>query len=377
MKAAYIHVPFCEHICYYCDFNKFLLKGQPVDEYIEMLLEEMRIKTAESPCEKLSTVFVGGGTPTALNERQLEKLLAGIRTILPYDGDGEFTFEANPGETSEEKLRLLHDYGVNRLSFGVQSFNDRLLEKIGRTHRREDVHRTISHARKIGFSNISMDLMFALPGQTLEDFRETLGEALSMGLPHYSSYSLIIEPKTIFYNLMRKGKLRLPSQDAEADMYSMLMDEMEKHGLKQYEISNFAKPGYESRHNLVYWNNEEYFGFGAGAHGYEKGVRLSNYGALKKYIGMLRDGCLPVMETHTETKKEKMEEEMFLGLRKNEGVRFRHFREKFGVDMKEVFAGAIKEMTERGLLEEKGGSLRLTREGRFLGNEVFEAFLLS
>lgn len=305
MKAAYIHVPFCEHICYYCDFNKFLLKGQPVDEYIEMLLEEMRIKTAEAPCEKLSTVFVGGGTPTALNERQLEKLLAAIRTILPYDGDGEFTFEANPGETSEEKLRLLHDYGVNRLSFGVQSFNDRLLEKIGRTHRREDVYRTISHARKIGFSNISMDLMFALPGQTLEDFRETLDEALSMGLPHYSSYSLIIEPKTIFYNLLRKGKLRLPSQDAEADMYSMLMDEMEKHGLKQYEISNFATPGYESRHNLVYWNNEEYFGFGAGAHGYEKGVRLSNYGALKKYIGMLRDGCLPVMETHTETKKRK------------------------------------------------------------------------
>jgi len=376
VKAAYIHIPFCEHICYYCDFNKFLLKGQPVDEYIEMLLKEMKMKTAAGACEKLNTIFVGGGTPTALNEYQLENLLAGIREILPYDGKGEFTFEANPGETSEGKLRILYEYGVNRLSFGVQSFNDRLLKKIGRTHRAEDVHRTIENAVKVGFSNISLDLMFGLPGQTVEDFRDTLDEALSMQLQHYSSYSLIIEPKTIFYHLKRKGKLHLPSEDAEADMYGLLMDEMEKHGYRQYEISNFTLPGYESRHNLVYWNNEEYYGFGAGAHGYENGVRMSNYGALKKYIELLRGGMLPVIEKHPETKREKMEEEMFLGLRKNEGVSIRHFREKFQVDLSEIFADAVKEMEEKGLLEQVDGHIRLTRKGRFLGNEVFEAFLL-
>ncbi|MBE6183978.1 radical SAM family heme chaperone HemW [Heyndrickxia ginsengihumi] len=376
MKAAYIHIPFCEHICYYCDFNKFLLNGQPVDEYIDMLLKEMKMKISNAPKTELSTIFVGGGTPTALNEGQLQKLLEGIRAILPYNGEGEFTFEANPGETSEEKLKLLFDYGVNRLSFGVQSFNDRLLEKIGRSHRVKDVFSTLNKAQKVGFENISIDLMFGLPTQTIEDFQETLNIAMSLQLPHYSSYSLIIEPKTIFYHLMNKGKLPLPTEEAEADMYQLLMMEMDKHGLNQYEISNFALPGYESQHNLIYWNNEEYFGFGAGAHGYENGIRVANYGAVKKYINMLKDHALPILEQHVETKSEKMEEEMFLGLRKNEGVSIAHFREKFHEDITKLFASSIQEMERRGLLERHGDFIRLTREGRFLGNEVFEAFLL-
>ncbi|KHD85211.1 oxygen-independent coproporphyrinogen III oxidase [Bacillus ginsengihumi] len=376
MKAAYIHIPFCEHICYYCDFNKFLLNGQPVDEYIDMLLKEMKMKISNAPKTELSTIFVGGGTPTALNEGQLQKLLEGIRAILPYNGEGEFTFEANPGETSEEKLKLLFDYGVNRLSFGVQSFNDRLLEKIGRSHRVKDVFSTLNKAQKVGFENISIDLMFGLPTQTIEDFQETLNIAMSLQLPHYSSYSLIIEPKTIFYHLMNKGKLPLPTEEVEADMYQLLMMEMDKHGLNQYEISNFALPGYESQHNLIYWNNEEYFGFGAGAHGYENGIRVANYGAVKKYINMLKDHALPILEQHVETKSEKMEEEMFLGLRKNEGVSISHFREKFHEDIIKLFASSIQEMERRGLLERHGDFIRLTREGRFLGNEVFEAFLL-
>ncbi|WP_018661406.1 radical SAM family heme chaperone HemW [Heyndrickxia acidiproducens] len=376
MKAAYIHIPFCEHICYYCDFNKFLLKNQPVDAYVDMLVKEMKIKAAAYPYEKLHTIFVGGGTPTALNEAQLEKLLSGINEYLPYDHRGEFTFEANPGETSEEKLRILFEHGVNRLSFGVQSFNDRLLEKIGRTHRAADVYHTIETARRSGFENISIDLMFGLPTQTVEEFRTSLDAAFSLQLEHYSSYSLIVEPRTIFYNLMKKGKLPLPSEDTEAQMYDILMNEMEKHGYRQYEISNFARPGFESIHNLVYWDNEEYFGFGAGAHGYEKGVRTANAGPLKKYIRLLQNDTLPVVEKHAETEQERMEEEMFLGLRKNKGVSIRHFQEKFHADLYDVFAPAIQEMTNRGLLEQTADNIRLTRKGRFLGNEVFEAFLL-
>lgn len=182
---------------------------------------------------------------------------------------------------SEEKLKILKSYGVNRLSIGVQSFNDELLEKIGRSHRAADVYRSVDLARKEGFTNISIDLIYALPGQTEEDFLITIREALALELPHYSGYSLIVEPKTVFYNLLRKGKLKLPGEELEARMYEDLMDSMEKNGLCQYEISNFSKPGFESKHNLVYWNNEPYFGFGAGAHSYVNAKRYANYGPLK------------------------------------------------------------------------------------------------
>jgi putative oxygen-independent coproporphyrinogen III oxidase len=375
MEAAYIHIPFCEHICYYCDFNKVFLKGQPVNEYIESLLKEMKLQMEVTPVEKFKTIFVGGGTPTVLNEAQLDMLCSGIRSILPYE-NGEFTFEANPGDLSDEKLRILYEYGVNRLSFGVQSFNDELLQRIGRTHTAKDVFTTLKKAEKAGFQNISIDLIYGLPGQTEDDFRDTLNTALSLQLPHYSSYSLIVEPKTVFYNLMRKGKLHLPPEEAEASMYTVLMNEMEKHGLLQYEISNFAKTGYESRHNLVYWNNEEYFGFGAGSHGYINQVRRSNYGPVKKYMEPLRNDMLPIFEQHKLSQQEMMEEEMFLGLRKNEGVSMEHFKKKYDESVLTIFGKPISDTVQKGLLEIVDNRIKLTNEGRFLGNEVFQAFLV-
>lgn len=375
MKAAYIHIPFCEHICYYCDFNKFFLKGQPVDEYLQSLFQEFKMTIDQTSTKELETIFVGGGTPTALDERQLESLCQGIREGLPFT-KGEFTFEANPGDLSREKLKILADYGVNRLSFGVQSFNNQLLEKIGRSHRVQDVYRSIEEAQEVGFENISIDLIYALPGQTIDDFQDTLQEALALDLPHYSGYSLIVEPKTIFYNLMKKGKLPLPSEDEEVDMYRLLIEEMEKKGLHQYEISNFSRKGYESKHNLIYWNNEEYYGFGAGAHGYIQGTRYSNAGPLKKYMEPISEGRRPVFSENTPSIKEKLEEEMFLGLRKTKGVSVSHFQRKFSLDPFQTFRPAIEEMTERDLLEIHNDHIRLTEKGRFLGNEVFQAFLL-
>ena len=296
IKSAYIHIPFCEHICHYCDFNKVFLQGQPVDEYIEMLKKEMRLQLKTYPTDELDTIFVGGGTPTSLNESQLALLCEFIKQELPFNKKaGEYTFEANPGELSREKLEILYRAGVNRLSFGVQSFNDELLQKIGRTHRAVDVYETIALAQDVGFSNISIDLIYGLPGQTLDDFKETLNQALALDLPHYSSYSLIVEPKTVFYNSMQKGKLNLPPQELEAAMYELVMETMEQHGLHQYEISNFSKPGFESRHNLTYWDNLEYYGIGAGAHGYTAGKRIANHGPLKKYINSLiagRSSCI-------------------------------------------------------------------------------------
>jgi putative oxygen-independent coproporphyrinogen III oxidase len=374
VKSAYIHIPFCEHICHYCDFNKFYLEGQPVDEYLISLGQEMRDRVSSGNSEEIDTIFVGGGTPTALNAKQLDKLCEEITKSLPYN-KGEFTFEANPGDLTEDKMKVLIDHGVNRLSFGVQSFNDDLLKGIGRSHRSKDVYTSLETARKVGFSNISIDLIYSLPKQTEEDFQDTLTKALDLQLPHYSAYSLIVEPKTVFYNLMRKGKLPLPTQEQEANMYEVLIDTMAKYGINQYEISNFAKEGYESKHNLVYWDNNEYYGLGAGAHGYINGVRYSNYGPLKKYMSPIAVGSLPTIQEHRVTKEEMMEEEMFLGLRKVEGVSKSTFSKKFGCTIESVFKSSLDEMENRKLLIVNDERVALTKQGRFLGNEVFQSFL--
>ncbi|OCA92500.1 radical SAM family heme chaperone HemW [Pseudobacillus wudalianchiensis] len=377
IRSAYIHIPFCQQICHYCDFNKVFLKNQPVDDYIEALAAEMKMTMEQYPTERLTTIFVGGGTPTALTAGQLEKLCQAIRNQLPFT-KGEFTFEANPGDLTLEKLRVLKDYGVNRLSLGVQSFNDELLRAIGRTHSSSDVFATVEDAKKAGFDNISIDLIYALPNQTLADFQATLKQALSLQLPHYSGYSLIIEPKTVFYNLMRKDELPLPKVETEASMYELLMEEMAAAGLRQYEISNFAIPGFESLHNLVYWNNEYYYGFGAGAHAYIDGTRRSNHGPLKKYMTPIQDGQFPLLYESKLTEKEQMEEEMFLGLRKTAGVSASHFKGKFGVSPFSLFKGPVEDMVTRGLLVvEENESIRLTAQGKLLGNEVFQAFLLT
>lgn len=375
IKSAYIHIPFCEHICHYCDFNKVFLKNQPVDEYLAYMDTEMKNTIEKHPATGLQTIFVGGGTPTALNEKQLAYLLESVRRHYPVKPEMEYTFEANPGDLSLDKLRLLKEGGVNRLSFGVQSFNDDLLKRIGRSHRKADVFKSIEHARQAGFENISIDLIYSLPDQTVADFKETLHTAFSLEMEHYSAYSLIIEPKTVFYNLMNKGKLPLPTQEEEAEMYEVLLDEMSKNGYQQYEISNFAKTGYESNHNITYWDNQAYYGIGAGAHGYIDGVRIANHGPLKKYMDSIEDTGFPYKDQHKVTKTEKMEEEMFLGLRKNKGVSCSIFKRKFEEDLLTIFKDPIEENLKKGLLEHENDHIRLTRKGKFLGNEVFQAFI--
>ena len=377
-RGIYIHIPFCHQICNYCDFNKVFFKNQPVDEYIEAVGREieMTVQTSPESFMNIETIFLGGGTPTALSAEQITRLLDLIAKHIPLSNVQEFTSEANPDELTHEKLQALFDGGVNRLSMGVQSFDQDLLKKIGRTHSNEHVYQTIELAREIGFTNISIDLMYGLPGQTMEQWQQTLSKALELNLPHYSAYSLIVEPKTIFYIQYAKGKLALPSEDLEAEMYDLLMKTMEKHNKKQYEISNFAEPGYESIHNKIYWDNDEYAGFGAGAHGYLKGIRYSNHGPIKKYIETVQSGKRPLVHTHKVTEEERLEEQMFLGLRKVEGVPHHVFEYKFNRPIKELYAKQIEQLIKEGLLEFDQAGVRLTRKGRFVGNEVFQQFLL-
>ncbi|WP_342497957.1 radical SAM family heme chaperone HemW [Bacillus sp. FSL K6-0923] len=376
MKAAYIHIPFCEHICHYCDFNKFFIKTQPVDEYLAALEKEMQHTIEQKGEQELKTIFIGGGTPTSLTVSQLDELMNSIHRVLkPSKNLVEFAVEANPDELSLEKLHVLKEAGVNRLSFGVQTFEDDLLKKIGRVHQKKDVLTSFERARDVGFDNISLDLMFGLPHQEKHHVMNSLETAFSLGAEHYSVYSLIVEPKTVFYNLMQKGKLHLPPQEREAEMYELVMDEMERHGLHQYEISNYAKPGFESQHNLTYWSNEDYFGFGAGAHGYVDGIRNVNAGPVKHYLELIEQTGFPYKETHQVTKAEQIEEELFLGLRKIEGVKSADFQAKYGASPEALFPTVLEELAEKGLIVKDDIGIRLTRKGKLLGNEVFQAFL--
>jgi oxygen-independent coproporphyrinogen-3 oxidase len=370
-KSTYIHIPFCTNICHYCDFNKFFIKNQPVEEYLDALKAEMNLYGKI----QAKSLFVGGGTPSALSEAQLKQLMSIINESVEIDSEAEFAVEANPGDLTVVKLQILRDAGVNRISLGVQTFDNKLLEKIGRSHHSEDVLATIEAAKRAGFSNISIDIIYGLPDQTLNQVKNDLLTAIKLDLQHISAYSLIVEPKTVFYQLYNKGQLSLPSEDTEAEMYEWIMDELPKHDFMQYEISNYSKKGYESQHNLTYWNNEEYYGFGAGAHGYLQGNRYSNFTVLKKYIEYLKKGVKPILSESELTQREKMEEEMFLGLRKNQGVSLKLFEDKFNISIQIAFPKVLDELLTNGLIEIKGGFLKLTRVGKMLGNEAFQLFI--
>jgi len=369
--SAYVHIPFCTQICYYCDFSKVFIKNQPVDSYLEHLIEEYH----SYDIKKLRTLYIGGGHPTALSARQLAFLLEKLTDKLDLSCLEELTIEANPGDLDQEKIAVLKDSPVNRVSLGVQTFNDRMLKQIGRSHLEQDIYDNITNLKKVGFDNISIDLIYALPKQTMEDVKINVAKAIALDIPHMSLYSLILENHTVFMNRMRRGKLPLPKEDLEAEMFEYIIAELEKAGFEHYEISNFSKPGFESRHNLMYWDNAEYYGIGAGASGYVDGVRYKNHGPIRHYLQAVEAGNARVQEEAL-TLNEKMEEEMFLGLRKKSGVSKKRFEEKFGLSFEDQYGVVVSELTEQGLLVTDRDIVRMTKQGLFLGDTVAEKFIL-
>ncbi len=369
--SAYVHIPFCTQICYYCDFSKVFIKNQPVDSYLEHLLEEFR----SYDIQKLRTLYIGGGTPTALSAPQLEVLLDGLTKNLDLSVLEELTIEANPGDLDADKIAVLKQSPVNRVSLGVQTFDDKMLKKIGRSHLEKDIYENIDRLKLAGFDNISIDLIYALPGQTMAQVKENVAKAISLDIPHMSLYSLILENHTVFMNRMRRGKLPLPKEELEAEMFEYIIAELERAGFEHYEISNFSKPCFESRHNLMYWDNAEYYGIGAGASGYVDGVRYKNHGPIRHYLGAVEAGNARITEEHL-TQKEQMEEEMFLGLRKKSGVSMTRFEEKFGQSFDELYGKIIRDLVQQGLMQNDGNRVRMTKRGLFLGDTVAERFIL-
>ncbi|KEO83776.1 coproporphyrinogen III oxidase [Tumebacillus flagellatus] len=375
VSSLYVHIPFCASKCYYCDFNSYVSTSDVMDRYLDGLDRELELVAASYQHEPLQTVFFGGGTPTIFDARQSERMMQMLHRHFRMADGVEISVESNPGTVDLDKLHVLKDGGVNRLSFGVQSFDNDLLVKLGRLHDRDAVYRSWELARQAGFDSINLDLMFGLPGQTVETLQSTLKALIELGPEHVSAYSLKVEEGTPFYTWYERGKLILPPEEDEVQMYQLVMDTFRSNGYEMYEISNYAKPGHRSRHNQVYWRNEPYLAAGSGAHGYVGGVRYINQKDVPQYIETTVGGKRPVVDTEEITEVMQREDTMILGLRLLEGVTFARFREKHGTEMLDVFAGPIAKYRERGLLTVDDVGVRLTPEGIFLANEVYAAFL--
>lgn len=377
-KSVYVHIPFCTNKCYYCDFTAYVVGGQPVDDYLDALKREMEMVTEKTKPQEIDTIFIGGGTPTVLTPKQMKKLLQDLRYYFPNWSDQlEFTVEANPGTTSPELLSVMREGGVNRISFGAQTFRLDLLKKIGRIHGVGEIGESVDLARKAGFDNISLDLMFGLPTQTVEDVKHTLEEAVSLNPEHFSCYSLKIEEGTVFYHLYQRKELPLPTEDEEFEMYQLIRSFMQKKGYIQYEVSNFARSGQKSRHNTTYWLNEEYYGLGTGAHGYVGSSRYANLTGIRAYIDQIKQGSLPVKESYRVSLEEDMENFMILGLRLLNGVKRSRFAKRYGYQIEEVFGTVLRNLENQKFIEANDDFICLTEKGLLFGNEVFASFLNS
>jgi oxygen-independent coproporphyrinogen-3 oxidase len=375
-QAVYIHIPFCAHKCHYCDFTAYLVDGQPVDAYLQALEQEMAQWTDQVSPGEVRSIYIGGGTPTILSPQQMEQLLANIRRFFPqWSKEIEFTVEANPETVRRPLLEVLYAGGVNRLSFGAQTFRPHLLQQIGRAHGVKEIIEAFAMAREVGFRNLSLDLMFGLPHQRVADMQHALEETMALHPEHLSCYSLKIEEGTPFYQWEKQGRLPLPTEDEEFSMYQLTRQFLAEQGYQQYEISNFSLPGRESEHNSAYWRNDAYYGFGAGAHGYVQGQRHANVKSIREYMTHCERGQLPISEQYTVSHQEQMENFMILGLRLMRGVSRAVFSQRYQQSLDQVFGDVIDRLLEKELLASEDDRLYLTEKGILFGNEVFASFL--
>ena len=383
--GVYIHIPFCRQKCFYCDFPSFAGRERYERDYIDALCREIAVQGAlyRGRWGRPATIYMGGGTPSVLPPELMEKLLAKIQEVfVAEDGEGgqknplEFTVECNPGTIDFAYLKILRRYGVSRLSFGVQTFNDLLLKRIGRIHTGAQAKEAVELARAAGFQNVSMDLIYGLPEETVEMLQQDLETMISLQPEHISIYGLQLEEGTAFAKMQELGKLHLPDDDTVEKMYDTMTSFLPQHGYARYEISNFARPGFESRHNLSYWQDVPYLGLGAAAHSYLDGQRYENVHEIPLYIEGIRSGKGVRREEEPATRAIAMEEFAFLALRTAKGIDKRRFAEKFGVTLAEVYADPISKLKRQGLLEESGDFVHLTEFGMKYGNAAFEEFLL-
>ena len=375
--GVYVHIPFCVRKCYYCDFISYSNKFEMQEEYVKKLIEEIEDNKDLLKNNEITTIYIGGGTPSSLKPELIKNVLDKICEVANIKNKEkvEITIEVNPGTVTKNNLQLYKNCGINRLSIGLQSTNDKLLNEIGRIHNYEQFLNTYDWVVEAGFSNINVDLMLGLPNQTISDLKESLEKIINLNpIPnHISVYSLIIEEGTEIENKISKGELKLPKEADERNQYKYTKNYLELNGYKHYEISNFAKPGYESKHNMNCWEQKQYVGFGIAAHSYINGCRYSNTCDLEEY---LNKESKDVKIIHEEQTLEDMKKEyMLLGLRKIEGVSITKFKEKFGENPIYLFRNELQKLVEEGLIEIDLDNIKLTNKGLDFANLVWEEFV--
>lgn len=371
--SIYVHIPFCARRCAYCDFNTYAWRGRIVRDTLDAIREH--IEATEVDGVVVPTIFFGGGTPTFPEPELVVQLLDAIRsrfTVLP---DAEISLEANPGTVDGSRFAVLRQAGFNRLSMGVQSFDDHLLGVLGRMHSAQEAIRSYEAARDAGFDNINLDLMFALPGQTLRQWQHTLRTAVSLQPEHLSCYALTIEPNTPFYTLHQRGELAVPDEETDLRMYQYAIRALTRAGYEHYEISNFARPGYRCRHNLVYWRNEEYLGFGPGAVSYRNGVRWKWLRHPRRYVQAVREGTPLVEEEERLSTDESLGETIMLMLRTRDGVDVPAVEARYGVHLAARYAQPLRRLRRQRLLEVTPERWRITPKGLPIANTVCAEFL--
>ena len=365
MRGLYIHIPFCKKICTYCDFRKTVSHNLSIiSKYVSSLEEE--ILSYKDKYLDVKTIYIGGGTPNYLPYKLLSHLLDTIDIFSKNLDIKEYSIEVNPDLLTEDQAKLFKKHNINRVSIGAESFNDDVLAKLGRTHKRETIFEAVKILKNVGITNINVDLIFAHPYDSLELVKENLNDFYKLDIPHISYYSLILEDKTILSYLYNNDKIKLIDEDLAADMYEYIISDLDKHGYNQYEISNYAKKGFESIHNMIYWSNEEYIGCGLNASGYLDSIRYTNSSKFSDYY-------IGIKEKETIDEKTKQNEFMMLGLRMTKGVSKQAFRERFGTDIENTYD--LSKLFNTGLLEANGDYIRLTHKGIMLGDLVFMEFV--
>ena len=384
--GLYIHIPFCKQKCQYCDFNSYAGKENLIETYMKWV--EFELKGVgegnrvdyENNLDDLivvKSIYIGGGTPSFIDSKYIEKIMKIVKECYTIDSNAEITIEVNPGTVSKKKLETYLNSGINRISIGLQSTHNEILSKLGRVHSYEEFLYTYNLARNVGFKNINVDLMLGLPNQSLNDLQESINEVINLEPEHISVYSLIIENGTPFCEKLEKQEIALPSDELERAMYWETKRKLEKAGYTHYEISNFAKPGFESKHNLSCWNQEEYIGIGASAHSYTNNVRYSNIDSIEDYIRNYENGNeIDNFVFHEKQNKEsKMKEFMMLGLRKIQGIHIQDFKNKFGENPIYLYKKELEKLVNEELLEIDGDIIKLTDKGIDLANLVWEEFV--
>ena len=371
--GVYVHIPFCKHKCDYCDFISYCNKDNLIEDYVQAVIKEIKLQNIQA---WITTIYIGGGTPSYIDSKYIKQIMVEIRKKNVHK-NAEITIEVNPGTITEEKLKDYKECGINRLSIGLQVTQDELLKQIGRIHNYEQFLETYKLARKVGFKNINVDLMLGLPNQRIKDLKESLDSIIKLQPEHISVYSLIVEDGTPIAQKIENGQLELPTDDMERNMYWYVKNTLELRGYKHYEISNFAKLGKESRHNLNCWNQEEYIGFGVAAHSYLNGIRFSNTINVEEYIQHIENNRKEenIQIEESQSLEDKKNEFMMLGFRKIQGVDIARFKEKFIDNPIFLYRENLNKLVEEGLIEVDLNHIKLTNKGIDLANLVFEEFV--